>query len=159
MFKRKRFEEAKSLGFYIISFVYLVAIIVGTILSIVYKTNYCVSESVVTAVIGAAGAMLAVAVAVFTLYFSFNFHEEVKNILIEDGFYFQLPRDMMRSSIIFGLCIVVSIMSFFFKKTVNFIFCLYSIITLLWGITLLIFVICRFLKVIKFHLSKNTLQK
>jgi len=155
MLKRKRFEEAKSLGFYIISLVFLFLIIIGTVLTLIFKIDFKISTNVLTAIISAAGTMLAVAVAVFTLYFGFNFHEEVKNILLEFGFYFQLPKDMLRSAAIFGICIVVSIISFFLKKVANFLFGIYSILTLLWGITLLVFVIFRFLKVIKLHLSKN----
>lgn len=159
MFERKRYEEAKSIGFYVVSAVFAILMVIGIILTFVLKIDYEIEKDVITSIIAAAAAMLAVAVAVFTLYFGFNFHEEVKNILLEYGFYFQLPKDMIRTATIFGLCILISIISFFLKGVLNFLFALLSILTLIWGIAVLIFVICRFWKVIKLHLSKNTLPK
>ena len=159
MFERKRFEEAKSVGFYIVSAIFVLLMIIGAILTLTLKIDFKIATDVITSIIAAAAAMLAVAVAVFTLYFGFNFHEEVKSILLEFGFYFQLPKDMIRASAIFGVCILNSIISFFLKRVLNFLFSLFSILTLLWGIVVLIFVMCRFWKVIKLHLLKNTSRK
>jgi len=67
MLKRKRFEEAKSLGFYIISLVFLFLIIIGTVLTLIFKIDFKISTNVLTAIISAAGTMLAVAVAVLVI--------------------------------------------------------------------------------------------
>lgn len=159
MLKRKRFEEAKSLGFYLISAIFFVLVLVSIMILSFTKPQITISENLITSIIAAAGAMLAVSIAVFTLYFNFSFSEHVKSILLQYGFYFQLPRDMLRSASIFGICIFVSIVSFFVQGKMNFIIDCCSILCLLYGISVLIYATIRFLKIIKLHLSETRLPK
>lgn len=80
MFERKRYEEAKSVGFYIITFFYAVFIGLSIILILTLKPDWKMNENLITSIIAASGAMLAVSIAVFTLYFSFNMDDNVKEI-------------------------------------------------------------------------------
>ena len=159
MFKRRRFDEAKSWGYYVIRIIFILLIVLSTIFIICFKINYKVAVDLVAAVMSVSGVMLGFAVALFILYFGLNFKEEIKKILYEFGFFFKFPRDMLRTTIFFGVSILLLIISFFLKNIACFLFCIYGILTLLWGIVVLIYVICRFLKVIKKNLAKNTLPK
>ncbi len=153
---RKRYQEAKSLGFYVILFTALVVFLSMFIWIITTNREITLEKEIFSAIIGAAGGLIGFVATIFALYFTFNINAQVKEILLQDGFYMQVPRDMIRTACIFGLSIVSSIICYMVVGVTFSIFSIFAILSFITGLILTVYFLSRFFKIMKRnHLNRE----
>ena len=146
---RKKGTEAKSVGFYVIASIDgVLSIALGLLLGF---NVLCLSawESLNGALISIEGALIGFMITIFALYFTYSMSDTLKERLIAHGFYWQLPRDMLKNIVIFAIGIVSSIVVYFVPSLVKSILIGVSIVQLLSGLALSIFVTIRFFMIVK----------
>ncbi|MCL2848273.1 MAG: hypothetical protein FWE13_05995 [Firmicutes bacterium] len=153
--KRKRGEEAISIGFYITIGIMSLLTVIAIILYFLLGYTIQLDSSILGAIIGVAGALIGFLITLFALYFSFGMKEELKSILIEYGFYKQIPKDILRTVFIYAFSLLLAIVSYFFNNSENLsIIKVYDTLTILTisfficAIFMTIFIVVRFFKII-----------
>lgn len=146
---REKGTEAKSVGFYIILIIDILlsltmALLIGFEVLVVGSI-----EALNAALLGAEGALIGFMITIFALYFTYDMPEKLKAGLIAHGFYWQLPRDMIRCVVIFAIGITLSIISYFTASLAQSIIVGISILQLLSGLALSIYVTIRFFMIVK----------
>ena len=146
---RKKWSEAVSIGFYIILAVDFVLSVVLSVLVGINLLPIMDARDLTGALIGVDGAILGFMITIFALYFTHNMSEGMKELLKKYGFYWQIPKDMIRSVILLTVSILCAIVSYFIQSIAQNIIIMLSIVQFFSGLALALYVTLRFFTILK----------